>query len=338
MSLEGDTADKMVHEGLEITETAVKLAGLGAKNLAALLLALLRDNVKLKGKTSMNRLLRDGKQLATFTVKREDLQSFKKKASGRFLFTSIGHISGDKNLCDIIAPAENTPQINYIIEALGYDAPIKGSEKNEKARALPGDKSSGRGFGLLRQTIERMNDPLKQMESKTGGLESLGAETLAAMVLKIAGENREFVQAQPLAHLFVDGKDIQTVSIPITHIGDLQKQAGTLSIPVFAEHNVENGRCTLTAKTEDAPVLNRLCENMGLKPPMRTSLDEKAPPQPQKSGPGRPPKTVTEKTAEKPSVRDKVGDAKTELKSEKVAPAKAKASKAKAPKPKAPVR
>lgn len=31
MSLEGDTADKMVREGLEVTETAVKLAGLGPR-------------------------------------------------------------------------------------------------------------------------------------------------------------------------------------------------------------------------------------------------------------------------------------------------------------------
>ena len=36
MSTNGETADLMVREGIQITESALKLAGLGAKNLAAL--------------------------------------------------------------------------------------------------------------------------------------------------------------------------------------------------------------------------------------------------------------------------------------------------------------
>ena len=39
MSTNGETADLMVREGIQITESALKLAGLGAKNLAALLIA-----------------------------------------------------------------------------------------------------------------------------------------------------------------------------------------------------------------------------------------------------------------------------------------------------------
>ena len=35
MSTNGETADLMVREGIQITESALKLAGLGAKNLAA---------------------------------------------------------------------------------------------------------------------------------------------------------------------------------------------------------------------------------------------------------------------------------------------------------------
>lgn len=34
MSTSGETADLMVREGIQITESALKLAGLGAKNLA----------------------------------------------------------------------------------------------------------------------------------------------------------------------------------------------------------------------------------------------------------------------------------------------------------------
>ena len=51
MSTNGETADLMVREGIQITESALKLAGLGAKNLAALLIALANDNQKPAGKT-----------------------------------------------------------------------------------------------------------------------------------------------------------------------------------------------------------------------------------------------------------------------------------------------
>lgn len=337
MSLEGDTADKMVHEGLEITETAVKLAGLGAKNLAALLLALLRDNVKLKGKTSMNRLLRDGRQLATFTIKKEDLAAFRAKAGERFLFTAVGHIGGDKKMCDILAPAENAGDVNRILEVMGYDKPLGDKEKNAAARAQPGDKSSGRGFGWLQQAMERMNDPVKQFEGKTGGLESLGAETLAALVLKIAGENREYREASPLSRLFVDGKDFQMTTIDAASVGEIQRQAVVLEVPVHFRPAEEPSRVRMLALTEDAPVINRLCENMGLKALMRTGPEEKAPPQPQKRGPGRPPRQQGEKPQKTP-VRDKVEGAKEQAKGGEPAPAKAKAPKAKAPKPKAPAR
>ena len=42
MSTNGETADMVVRESIQITESAVKLAGLGAKNLAALLMAVAR--------------------------------------------------------------------------------------------------------------------------------------------------------------------------------------------------------------------------------------------------------------------------------------------------------
>ena len=39
MEVSGEVADLMVKEGLQVSETAVKLAGSGIKNVAALLLA-----------------------------------------------------------------------------------------------------------------------------------------------------------------------------------------------------------------------------------------------------------------------------------------------------------
>ena len=46
MEVSGEVADLMVKEGLQVSETAVKLAGSGIKNVAALLLALSRADYK----------------------------------------------------------------------------------------------------------------------------------------------------------------------------------------------------------------------------------------------------------------------------------------------------
>ena len=57
MNTSGEVADLMVKEGLQITEEVVKLTGLGAKNLAAIVIALLKEDNKLQGKTNLKKLL-----------------------------------------------------------------------------------------------------------------------------------------------------------------------------------------------------------------------------------------------------------------------------------------
>ena len=57
MSIGADAADQMVREGIQITESAVRLAALGAKNLAALLIAL-AASPKSRGATTARRLRR----------------------------------------------------------------------------------------------------------------------------------------------------------------------------------------------------------------------------------------------------------------------------------------
>ena len=58
MNTSGEVADLMVKEGLQITEEVAKLTGLGAKNLAAIIIALLKEDNKLQGKTNLKKLLK----------------------------------------------------------------------------------------------------------------------------------------------------------------------------------------------------------------------------------------------------------------------------------------
>ena len=76
MSYSGDAAEQVVRMTLEGAEVAAKVTGAGAKQVAVLLYAILRDQKKTKGKTRLASMLRSGKELKVFAVRDTDLQRF----------------------------------------------------------------------------------------------------------------------------------------------------------------------------------------------------------------------------------------------------------------------
>ena len=148
MSTSGETADMMVREGIQITESAVKLAGLGAKNLAALLIAVANDNQKLAGKTNLKRLIHDGEELAIFSVKRDDLKVFhmETKRYG-ILYCSIVNKLENTGRVEIMAKAKDARQINRVFERMGYPAPIQTEDPAKKAGSRAPYENSFREHG-----------------------------------------------------------------------------------------------------------------------------------------------------------------------------------------------
>ena len=124
MNTSGEVADLMVKEGLMITEEVVKLTGLGAKNLAAIVIALLKEDNKLQGKTNLKKLLKSDKPLCILQIKESDIGKFNSEAKKYgVLFTAVNDKSNDTGLCDIIAKQDDVTKLNYIMEKLGYAAP-----------------------------------------------------------------------------------------------------------------------------------------------------------------------------------------------------------------------
>ena len=125
MNTSGEVADLMVKEGIQITESAVKLAGLGAKNLAAIIVALMNDESKMQGKTNLKQLLKSDKPLCILQIKEADLKTFNTEAQKYgVLFTAVSDKTNNPGFCDIIAKQEDVTKLNYIMEKLGYTAPV----------------------------------------------------------------------------------------------------------------------------------------------------------------------------------------------------------------------
>ena len=150
MNTGGDAAERLVRDSLMITEEAVKLAGLGAKNLAAILVALAKEEEKTHGPTRLTRLLRSGEELKLLPIKSEDLRQLRQLAKEYgVLFCPIKNKSLDNGLNDILFPASAAASVNRVLEHMGYPVPREKAVevKKEAARGRSGSASQTRGHG-----------------------------------------------------------------------------------------------------------------------------------------------------------------------------------------------
>ena len=121
MEVSGEAADLVMKEGVQISEEAIKLLARGAKNLAALLYALMKDQKKLYGKVSMNRLLREQRPIQVLPLRTEDFDEFRRRAKKvGLLFSAIVDKKSDAPYLEILTNIDHLSQANYILEQMGY--------------------------------------------------------------------------------------------------------------------------------------------------------------------------------------------------------------------------
>lgn len=210
MSTSGETADLMMREamqgGIQITESALKLAGLGAKNLAALLIAVANDNQKMAGKTSLKRLLRDGDELTIFSINEEDLAKF--QAACRqygVLFCSIINRTENNGTAEIMAKAKDARQINHILEKLGIDLPDRqkqeeGAEKKAPSRVPSEERSREYGKDTPETTERNMTTEPDSPSQRPSVREKLEGIKAAQRALRGVGRQPQRGKDAPVFH------------------------------------------------------------------------------------------------------------------------------------------
>ena len=137
MNTSGDAAESIVRMSLQGLEVAVRLSGSGAKNIAALMIAILKDQKQTKGKTRLTNMLKSGKELKVFTVKEEDLRKFTEEAK-RYgvLFCALkSRGKSVDGMVDIMVRAEDASKINRIVDRFNLatvdTASIKSDSKDK---------------------------------------------------------------------------------------------------------------------------------------------------------------------------------------------------------------
>ena len=119
MNTSSDAAEQIVRMSLEGFQVTAKIAGSGAKDIAALLVAIMKDKHKTAGKTNLTNMLKSGKELKVFSVKADEFKRFTEEAKRYGVLYSALVSRHNKNfdgMVDIMVRAEDASKINRIVE------------------------------------------------------------------------------------------------------------------------------------------------------------------------------------------------------------------------------
>ena len=165
----GDAADQVVRLSLEGAEVAARITGNGAKNIALLLYATLKQEQKTKGKARLTSMLKSGKELKVYTITNKDLAKFSHEAKryGVLYCVLKDRKNTDPNAAvDVIARAEDASKIQRITErfrlATVDRAEVSLNIQKEKDKGITKDKSvketlrSGQNENVKTDTVEAM--------------------------------------------------------------------------------------------------------------------------------------------------------------------------------------
>ena len=121
MNLGSDPADQVVRYTLEGTEFALRISGTAAKNFAIFAAAVLRDQKKIRGKTNLTRLLREGKPLKFFSVSADRTREFAQEAKRHGLLFVPMRDRNDPDHIEIAIWADDVAKVERIIERMQLD-------------------------------------------------------------------------------------------------------------------------------------------------------------------------------------------------------------------------
>lgn len=146
MNTSSDAAETIFKMYLEGTEFLLKTGGSLTKNCLVGLYALSKDQKKSRGKTTLSKMLKTGKELKIFTIKKDDLKLFQQEAK-RYgvLFTALFDKKNPDGKVDIMCRAEDAAKINRIINRFKLVSYDEVSIKSEIMKTRDGKEANDKG-------------------------------------------------------------------------------------------------------------------------------------------------------------------------------------------------
>ena len=125
MSQAGEAAEQIVNMVTNVTvkgvECVANLSGKAAVSLAAFLIAALKDEKRVSGKTRMRSFR--GKPTQVFVIKQRELRAFAQEAKKYgILYAAVVDKRNPDGLCDIVVSAEDAARVNRIADRFALSA------------------------------------------------------------------------------------------------------------------------------------------------------------------------------------------------------------------------
>lgn len=180
MEVSGEAADLVMKGGVQISEEAIKLLAQGAKNLAALLYALAKDQKKLYGKVNMNRLLSEQRPIHVLPLRTEDFDEFRRRAKKvGLLFSTIVDKKSDAPYLEILTNIDHLSQANYILEQMGYQPkqPEDVQPKKEQPPVQPEPFLQRQNSGLTQGPISTSSEEKQPVRGRLAALRAAANRT-----------------------------------------------------------------------------------------------------------------------------------------------------------------
>ena len=115
----GEAADQMVSYAFKGGEVVLRLSGVAAKNLAVYLTALLKQGGPSKGKTTLKRMIADGKELTVQRIDADQIPYFNAMAKKYgVMFVAVRDKQNPDGKCDIMFRLEDSARVNRIFDRL----------------------------------------------------------------------------------------------------------------------------------------------------------------------------------------------------------------------------
>ena len=139
MSNSGDAAEEVVRMSLEGFEVVARLTGSAAKNIGALLMTVIQQEKKTKGKARLTNMIKSGKPLKVFSLRQRDLKKFTEQAKHYGVLYNVLRNRTDKSPdaeVDIIVREEDGSKIQRIVDRFEFSTVDKASIVSESERSL----------------------------------------------------------------------------------------------------------------------------------------------------------------------------------------------------------
>lgn len=159
-----DAADQVVRMMLSGGEISIRLTGSALKNGLAMLLALIKNHKKVFGKINMVRMLRDTRDIRSFTMTPQQFKAFQALARKfKLLYAAVQNGYGRNALVDVVLPSTEIARANMVFDKIKF-APVQ-EEQKPIEQEEPAPKKERRSGPDSRDT--RVNSSTRAEKEKT---------------------------------------------------------------------------------------------------------------------------------------------------------------------------